>query len=409
MYGASDLAGAAACFRQVLGHHSDNVAAMTHLGIALCMEGKFAEGVEWYERALALDSNYRDALNNRGNALKALGRLEEALASYERVRAMRPDDPEIHNNIAMALLAVGRFDEGWVEYEWRWKTSQLAAAHRVFAKPQWQGEEAKGRTLLIHAEQGFGDTLQFCRYAPLAAERGWHVIMEVQPEVVSLIKSLKGIDKVIPLGAILPPFDRHCAMMSLPTAFKTEVETIPANVPYLFADENKTRAWHERLSKNPKDLKVGLVWTGNPRLFSLDLSSANLRRSLAPESLASFADLKNISFYSLQKGGFKLSSDIGLIDYMPECADFSDTAALIANLDLVVSVDTSVAHLAGALGKPVWLLNRFDTCWRWLRDRDDSPWYPNMRLFRQTSPGDWASVIERVKEELRKLADQASS
>jgi tetratricopeptide (TPR) repeat protein len=400
MYGASDLPAAASCFRQVLEQHPDNVAAMTHLGITLCMEGNFAEGVAWYEKALALQPDYRDALNNMGNALRALGRVEEALSFYERVKATKPDDPEIHNNMAMALLTAGRFLEGWSEYEWRWKTAQLAEAKRSFPQPQWRGEEAEGRTLLIHAEQGFGDTLQFCRYAPMAAKLGWKVILEVQPELVSLINSLKGVDKVFPSGAIMPPFDFHCPMMSLPVAFKTQVDTIPADIPYLFADKKKTKAWRERLSNDPKGLKAGLVWTGNPRLFSLDLAAANVRRSLMPESLAPLAGLKNVQFYSLQKGGFKLGTDLGLIDTMDECKDFSDTAALIANLDLIISVDTSVAHLAGALGKPVWLLNRFDSCWRWFREREDSPWYPTMRIFRQPSSGDWASVIERVKDQL---------
>jgi len=403
MYGASDLTAAASCFRQVLAQKPDSAPALTHLGITLCMQGDFATGLECYEKALSIAPDYRDALNNMGNALRALGRAEEAIAFYERVMKMQPDDPEIHNNIAMALLTVGRFTEGWSEYEWRWHTAQMKAAKRIFKQPLWRGEEGEGRTLLIHAEQGFGDTLQFCRYAPLAAQRGWNVILQVQPELISLLGSLAGVDKIFPLGAILPPFDMHCPMMTLPVAFETQVSTIPAAVSYLHADESKTQAWRERLSNDPKGKKVGLVWTGNPRLFSLDLAAANGRRSLKPESLASWAGLKNVRFYSLQKTGFKLSSDIGLIDYMDACQDFSDTAALIANLDLVISVDTSVAHLAGALGKQVWLLNRFDSCWRWLRDRDDSPWYPTLRQFRQPSSGDWGSVIKKVKKELELL------
>ncbi|MDR3423858.1 MAG: tetratricopeptide repeat protein [Alphaproteobacteria bacterium] len=405
LYGASDFKAAASCFTQILAQDPNHVPALTHLGIVFCMQGEFAKGDGFYQKALALDPAYFDALNNRGNALKALGRVDEAIVCYENALTTRPNDPEIHNNLAMALLLAGRLKEGWIEYEWRWKTVQLAPAERHFPQPLWRGEEALGRTLLIHAEQGFGDTLQFCRYAPLAAQRGWRVILQVQPELLSLIGGMQGIEKVIGMNEKLPDFDMHCPMMNLPQAFATRIDTILANVPYLFADDKKAAVWRERLCGD-EGLKVGLVWTGNPRLFSLDLAAANARRSLPPDSLAPLAGLAGVRFYSLQKNGFALSSDLGLIDYMPECRDFSDTAALIANLDLVISVDTAVAHLAGALGKPVWLLNRFDTCWRWLLNRDDSPWYPTLRLFRQPESGDWASVVERVRGELKRLIDK---
>jgi tetratricopeptide (TPR) repeat protein len=403
MYGAGDLAAAATFFRQILDKQPENPIAMNHLGIAYCMRGDFAEGATWYDKALALNPDYRDALNNMGNALKAQGRIKEALPYYERVRDLKPDDPEIHNNIAMALLGIGRFEEGWREYEWRWKASQLAEARRNYAEPLWRGEEGGDRTLYIYAEQGLGDTIQFCRYASYAAKRGWKVILEVQPELLSLMKSLDGVDAAFCPGAPVPRFDMQCPTMSLPVAFNTRVDTIPANIPYLSAEAAKKSLWSERLASDPKGFRVGLVWTGNSRHFSLDLSAANMRRSLPPDALSPFQGMNGIQFYSLQKNGYNLETDLGMIDHMNACADFSDTAALIDNLDLVISVDTSVAHLAGAMGKPIWLLNRFDTCWRWFVDREDSPWYPTMRIFRQTTSGDWASVIARVKTELELL------
>jgi len=211
------------------------------------------------------------------------------------------------------------------------------------------------------------------------------------------------VENVIPAGGKCPTFDMHCPTMSLPKAFKTLVETIPSHMPYLAADPKKVNDWRARMGSSDNKPKVGLVWTGNPRRFSLDLSAANTRRSLRPNSLAPLAELKNIHFYSLQKDGFELTTDIGLIDLMADCRDFSDTAALVANLDLVISVDTSVAHLAGAMGKPVWLLNRFDSCWRWLQNREESPWYPTMKIFRQTASGDWTDVVERIKTLLKTL------
>ncbi len=400
MDGTSDIPGARTCFKQILSRNPNDVTALTHMGLTYCIKGAFSEALEWYEKALALEPSYRDALNDKGSALKALCRVEEALSCYERAKEMTPNDPDIHINIAMTLLELGRFDEGWHEYEWRWQTTQLKSAKRHFTQPQWHGEEGQSRTLLIHAEQGFGDTIQFCRYAPLAAQRGWKVVLEVQPELLSLMKSLKGVDAAFVTGQTRLFFDTHCPMMSLPLAFNTTLETVPANIPYLSADQEKVASWAARIPKTPGTLKVGLVWTGNPRLFSTDLAAANERRSLTSDALAPLCDLKNIQFYSLQKNGFPLTSAPYMIDFMPECADFADTAALISNLDLVISVDTSVAHLAGAMGKPVWLLNRFDTCWRWLLDRQDTPWYPTMKIFRQPSPGDWASVIAEVKHAL---------
>jgi len=390
-----DSDAAAECFRKVLDLQPDHVAARTHLGITFCRKGDFAQGISCFEQALGLQPDYREALNNLGNAYRAVGKNEVAITAYRQAVALRPQEPEGHHNLAMGLLAAENFEEGWREYEYRWQTRQLAPARRDFTQPQWRGEAAAGKTLLIHAEQGFGDTIQFCRYAPLAAAQGLRVILEVQPELVRLLHSLPGITQIVARGDALPAFDLHCPMLSLPLAFDAQPETIPADIPYLVAPKNEIS-----IPQGTEKFRVGLCWAGNPRLFSIDLAAANRRRSIAPQMLKPLLEDPDTGFYSLQKDGSEAAADLGLVDIMPDCSDFADTAALIATLDLVISVDSAVAHLAAALGKPVWLLNRYDSCWRWPHKRESSRWYPQMRIFHQPNPGDWASVIQQVKETL---------
>jgi hypothetical protein len=261
--------------------------------------------------------------------------------------------------------------------------------------------------LLLHAEQGLGDTLQFCRYAPLAAARA-RVVLEVQAPLARLLSSLPGVSQVIARGEALPAFDAQAPLLSLPRAFGTTIETVPARVPYLAADPDQAAAWGRRLAALP-GLKVGLCWAGEPRAGFPELAAIDARRSISLAALAPLAKVAGVSFVSLQKGAPAAQAadpppPMALFDYTAELADFADTAALVENLDLVISVDTSVAHLAGAMARPVWLLNRFDTCWRWLLDRQDSPWYPTLRLFRQTTPGDWTSVIADLRQALHILA-----
>jgi len=400
-----NLDAAAAHHRQALALKPDYPDALNNLGMILRHQGDFAESINLYRKALALRPNYPEALNNLGNALKDSGKLPEAILAYQQAIAIKGDYPDFHNNLAMALLAAGRFAEGWRKYEWRWKSTQLAAARHNMAEPLWQGEAAEGRVLLIRSEQGFGDTLQFCRYAPKAAARGLRVVLEVQPALVRLMGSLFGVEQVIAQGQPLPDFDLYCPMMSLPAAFNTRLETIPADIPYLAVQDDPLNSWRSRLADcNGKTLKVGLVWAGSSRAHSPDLIATDRRRSIAPELLAPLLDIAGIQFYNLQKGGPPPPEEFCLIDLMAECNDFADTAALVANLDLIISVDTAMAHLAGALGKPIWVLNRFDSCWRWLQTREDSPWYPTLRLFRQPRSGDWESVISIVGDELRQLA-----
>jgi len=300
------------------------------------------------------------------------------------------------------------------ENEWRWQDSDgVGRNRRDFAQPLWHGRESlAGRTIVLHAEQGLGDTLQFCRYASLVADLGARVILEAPAVLVSLLASLSGVAQIVARGDPLPAADFHCPLLTLPLAFNTTLENIPADVPYLRADPARIRHWRERLGER-RQLRVGLAWSGGFRPNQPDLWSVNRRRNVP---LAELAPLRHaqIEFVSLQKGEPAASElrDLlarnwrgpRLVDFTDELEDFADTAALVENLDLVISVDTSVAHLAGALGKSVWVMNRFDSCWRWLIDRSDSPWYPTLRLYRQANPGDWRAVVRNVASDLGQLA-----
>uniref|UniRef100_UPI002615BD4D tetratricopeptide repeat protein n=1 Tax=Acidocella sp. TaxID=50710 RepID=UPI002615BD4D len=341
----------------------------------------------------------------------------EAIAAYNTAIELQPDFAKAHSNLGYALLHSGDFLNGWREYEWRWHGGTKRLKSRGLTKPQWRGEDISGRTILLYAEQGLGDTIQFCRYAALVTARGARVIMEVPPPLLQVLSGLHGVDRLVTTGDPLPDFDFHCPLLSLPLAFGTQVETIPAPIPYLFAKPEQTAYWRNRLGPKIQP-RVGLVWNGGFRSNQPELWALNERRNI-PVQLISRLNVPYIDFVSLQKGEPAESEMLALqAELWPggnfhnpatELRDFEDTAGLIENLDLVISVDTSTAHLAGAMGKPVWLLNRFDTCWRWLEHRDDSPWYPTVRLFRQTEHGEWDGVIQRVAGALaEKFAPQSS-
>jgi tetratricopeptide (TPR) repeat protein len=397
------------------------------------------EAQQCYQRALALAPAFVDAWSNLGLTLVDLNRHEAALEAYARALALDPHAAEPHWNRALCLLQLGRFEPGWQEYEWRWQRHRIRASLRPFEQPLWRGDfPLAGKTILLHAEQGFGDTLQFCRYAPLVAAMGARVVLEAPAELLRLLATLDGVSALVEQGAPLPPFDCHVPLLSLPLAFGTELANIPAATPYLCADPEAVRRWADRLASEPgapdapdapdasdapdapgaprgaPALKVGLVWAGGNRPHVAELRKNDARRSIAFAQLQPLLDVPGVRFYSLQKGPAAqqrdASSDAGarvaaqVADYTGEFADFADTAAFVAQLDLVITVDTAVAHLAGALGTPVWILNRFDTCWRWLLARTDSPWYPHARLFRQPVPGDWASPIAAAREALAQCA-----
>ena len=307
-------------------------------------------------------------------------------------------------SLALALLLQGRFAEGWEAYESRRQIRRIAR-DPGFVQPFWDGSPLGGRRILLTSEQGFGDTIQFVRYAPLVAARGGRVLLQCKPELKRLLAGQCGIEQVVTPGDATPAFDVWCLLMSLPHLLGTTLQTIPAQVPYLTPDPHLIDKWGKRTAHEPAGLKVGLVWAGGAH------NKNDRVRSLSLGALAPLAQVPGVRFYSLQKGA---ASDqartppagMEMTDWTPELADFADTAALVANLDLVISVDTAVAHLAGAIGKPVWVLLPLSPDFRWLLNRDDSPWYPTVRLFRQPTRGDWASVIERVRRALHQLSSE---
>jgi tetratricopeptide (TPR) repeat protein len=389
--------------------------AWSNRGNALSDLNRPTEAEESYRKAIAAAPGLADARSNLGLTLIDMNRHADALSSYDQVLALNPDHVEAHWNRALCLLQMGRLEEGWREYEWRWKRRRNAASRRSFEAPLWLGEvPLDGKVILLYAEQGLGDTLQFCRYASMLSRLGAQVVLEVQPELVRLLAPLEGVARIVAQGEPLPPFDFHCPLLSLPLAFKTDVATIPGVTPYLFADPQALAHWEAKVSQasGAAALKVGLVWAGGDRSHVPELRKNDRRRSMALERLLPLLDVPGVRFFSLQKGApaqqlaalqarcEASGTGVDIVDFTSELADFADTAALVANLDLVISVDTSTAHLAGAMGKPVWILNRFDTCWRWMLERSDTPWYPGARLFRQPALGDWDSVLATVREAL---------
>jgi tetratricopeptide (TPR) repeat protein len=384
----------------------DFAEAHTNRGNALHELNRLEAALASHDRAVTLRPDFGEAHSNRGNTLKELNRFDEALASYGRAIAVRPSFAEAHFNEATCRMLIGDFARGWEKYEWRWDIEQIKNEKRNFIQPQWIGSnDIAGKTILIHAEQGFGDTLQFCRYVPRVAARGARVILEVQKPLHELMRTLPGTAQLLSRGDPLPDFDMHCPLLSLPLAFGTRLDTIPSETPYLAVPEAKANTWRDRLGKRERP-RIGLVWAGNPRKEVPNANRIDRQRSLAFDRLTPLLQMTECEFYSLQKGEHAVTqlreSPMGrrVVDWTEDLHDFSDTAALIENLDLVVAVDTSVAHLAGALGKPLWLINRHNTCWRWLLDRDDSPWYPTARQFRQDETRNWDGVIARVQAAL---------
>jgi tetratricopeptide (TPR) repeat protein len=385
--------------------------AWSNRGNALSDMNEPHEAERSYQCALELAPGFVDAWNNLGLTQIDQGQHEQALASYRRALALNPEAAETHWNEALCLLQLGQLEAGWRKYEWRWERSRIKASRRVIAQPLWLGDfSLAGKTILLHAEQGLGDTLQFCRYAAMVSKLGAKVILEVQPELRRLMSTLDGADQIVEAGEPLPPFDCQCPLLSLPLALGTSPGSIPSSTPYLSAEPAAARAWGERIEADARGrLKVGLVWAGGNRPHVAELRKNDARRSLTFARFAPLLDVPNVQFFSLQKGPAAQQLTAGectahVVDHTGELRDFADTAALVANLDLVISVDTSTAHLAGALNRPVWILNRFDTCWRWMLERNDTPWYPRARLFRQPSLGDWDSVMETVRAALAEHA-----
>jgi tetratricopeptide (TPR) repeat protein len=367
-----------------------------NLGVALISQDRFHEACAAFERADALEANGDgDQHLNLGICLRETGRTQEALALYER-KLPALASVGAHAHYGHALLTAGRLREGWSHYEFRWMQEPLLSLRARFGKPVWAGQELRGRTVLLRCEQGVGDVIQFIRYAPHVAALGAIVVLQLRKNIGELARSFPGVHRIVNPGETVPDFDFYIHLMSLPRVFGTDLETIPAQVPYLLPDPGRINRWKERLHDDGK-LKVGLVWAGDP---------SHLRdryRSVPFSLLAPLANMAGVRCFSLQKGPqagqikFAATDIASIVDLGAEMHDFADTAAIIAELDLLICVDTSVAHLAGALGKPVWVLVPTPADWRWLEGREDSPWYPTMRLFRQKWQGRWEDVIERVQ------------
>jgi hypothetical protein len=369
---------------------------------ALHSLGRDAEALAAYSQATALLPQSAEAWNGHGNTLMALNRHPEALASFDRALALRPDFADAQFNAALALLATGDYARGFSKYEWRWKRTGMAHVRHGHGRPLWLGEYPLGRkTILLHAEQGLGDTIQFARYAPLLARGGARVVLEVQPELTGLLARLEGVTQVVARGGKLPAFDVHCPLGSLPLALKTDIGSVPAAIPYLAADPERIAHWRPRLDAIPAP-RIAIAWAGNA-------AHANDRNRSVPAALAEalWRDRPQ-HIVSIQRDLRPGDDDLlrragGLQHVGPDLASFADTAAVLALCDLVVTVDTSVAHLAAAMGRPTWVLLPHAPDWRWTRERETTPWYPDVRLFRQPQHGDWASVIACVSAEIGAL------
>lgn len=370
-----------------------------NLGNALWRAGRASAAAESYKRAIALQPNHVMATASLGAALKALGRIEESLAAFDCAVKLAPDEPRARKGRAMSLLLLGRFPEGWSEFEWRWRLGDFSSPQRNYPTPPWDGGPLAGKRILLHWEQGLGDTIQFIRYAALAKRLGATVIAEVQPKLRRLLAGVEGIDTLVATGDELPPFDCHAPLMSLPRLLGTTLENIPAPLGYLKAEPTLAEKWRQRLATMPRPW-VGLAWRGERR------HTEDQFRSMPIEALAPLVEGHVASFVSLQQASeddkiaraglaSRIRSFAAEMDQGPDA--FIDTAAVIANLDLVITVDTSIAHLAAALGRPTWILLHAGPDWRWLKEGSRSPWYPSVRLFRQRALGDWDGVAREVR------------
>jgi len=376
--------------------------ALYNRGNALRALGRDGEAIAAYEAAVAGAPNYVNAWLNRGLALAALNRHQDALSSYARVRELAPEFADVHFNAALSLLTLGDYRRGFAEYEWRWRRTGMIARQDLRA-PLWLGETPlAGKTILLHAEQGLGDTVMFARYVPRLARLGAKIALEVQPELVALLATLDSAAAVVGRGQPLPAHDLHCPLASLPLALKTEPTEIPAEFPYLRAAEPHLSKWRARLDGVPAP-RVALVWSGGAT------HANDRRRSLALEQLEPLLSVSGVRFISLQREprdacAARLGGETRITHLGGELADFADTAAILTLVDQLVCVDTSVVHVAGALGRSALVLLPFQPDWRWTLERERSPWYPTLKLFRQPSPGDWAAPIARVRDELLRLS-----
>ena len=363
--------------------------------------GKFDECIAEMKKGLAIKASF--AIHQTiSNALVRDGKPDEGLAELEKAIAIAPENAVLHFNKAIILLLLGRMAEAWPEYEWRWQHPRMAGRSRSFNRPKWDGSPLEGKRILLHAEQGLGDTIFFGRYVTLIAERGGVPLFHVQPSMVELAGSIKGVAEVIREGTPLPAFDLHLPIMSAPGIFGTTEETVPVTLPYISANPEKVAHWKAELARRTSKFKVGLVWEGGP------FQPENYLRSASLAAYAPLGAVPGVAFFSLQKGSAEEQSKnpppgMDFTDLGPFIKDFSDTAAILDNLDLLISIDTSVIHVAGGLGKPVLMMLAYAPGHMWMFHRSDTPWYPTFKIFRQPAFQDWATPVAQVKAELEKL------
>jgi hypothetical protein len=396
-----DLEGALASYRELLHFQPGHAEAHACLASIFAEQRRLDDAVRSYQEALRLKPDWPAAFNNLGAAFAEQGRFDLAEASYRQAIRLAPDFVAPHCNLSHMLLLREEFDEGWAEYEWRWH--QQSTSLPVFGVPRWDGAPLAGRTILLGAEQGLGDTIHFLRYASLVQQQGGTVVFECPSALLSLAATCAGIDRLVTRGEPLPAFDLHAPLLSLPGIFRTTRLAIPAQVPYLAADPSRVEHWRRELASEPR-FKVGIVWQGNPA-FSRDR-----QRSIPLAEFAELAKLDGVALYSLQVGQGSdplATSGLPITDLGSrfDPASLADLAAVLVNVDLLITVDTAPAHLAGALGVPVWVALPVLADWRWMLGRSDSPWYPSMRLFRQQRPDDWQPVLEQMVQELRRASE----
>jgi tetratricopeptide (TPR) repeat protein len=390
---------AEACLRRAICFNVDHPEAHSNLGNSLQDQGKLDEAVDCYRRAVRLSPDYLDAHNNLGNALRSQGLLSEAVASYDRALLLQSDHPQVRLSRALCWLQMGDFDRGWAEYEWRLKCDEYSIPS--FRQPVWDGAPLDGQTILLYADGGLGDTIQFIRYAPLVRERGGRVILYCQQQLARLAASCPGVEHATFESALVPEFEVYAPLMSLPRIFGTTLDNLPAEIPYLSADRSSIEQWSRELNPS-SELKIGIAWQGNPG-YRRDRERSFLLAQFEP-----VATLADVRLFSLQHGPGteqigEVTNRFAVTDLGSRLADFTEIAAVMRNLDLVIAPDTSLAHLGGALGVPVWLALSIAPDWRWLGNRLDSPWYPTIRLIRQRTRGAWGDVFERIAGELARL------
>ncbi len=392
---------ALAAFAAILAKQPDNIDALNECGGLLVHLGCHDAAIACFDTALAVAPATVEIHVNKGTALGAAARYDEALESFAAAVAIDPQCADAHHRASLIRLRRGDFKRGWRDYEWRWRTERAPKVRRVDA-PLWLGDQTlQGKTILLVAEQGFGDTIHFIRYAPMLAALGATVILDAPPPLRDVVASVAGVAAVLGPSEPTPRVDYYCPLLSLPRAFQTEVATIPASVPYIRPSQERLAKWRDRLPQNGR-LRIGLSWAGSKG------HSNDHNRSIALERFAEIFNLPNLDFISVQKdvapAQVELLSRYRILALGQDFESFADTAAALAQIDLLLSVDTSVAHLAGAMGKAVALLLPFPAEWRWLTERNDSPWYPTMRLFRQTVSGDWQGPLAQLRDELSTVA-----